>query len=63
MLLTFLFVLLGAASGFAIYRLGSQRKRRCPQSPSLRRLATALAFTWFALSALLIGWAAMRFAA
>jgi predicted permease len=63
MLLTFLFVLLGAASGFAIYRLGSQSRRGRAQSPALRRLATILAFGWFALSALLIGWAAWRFAA
>jgi hypothetical protein len=62
MLLTFLFVLLGTASGFAIYRLGSQREGGKPQSPVLRRVATALAFTWFVLSALLIGWAAWRWA-
>ena len=62
MLLTFVFVLLGAASGFAIYRLGSQRKGGRPQSAALRRVAAVLAFAWFGLSVLLIGWAAWRLA-
>jgi hypothetical protein len=63
LLLPGIFFLLGAASGFAIYRLGSQSRRGKAQSPTLRRLATVLAFGWFALSALLIGWAAWRSAA
>jgi predicted permease len=63
MLLPLLFFLLGAASGFALFRLASARRLGRPQSAGLMRLATVLAFTWFVLSALLFAWAAWRFAA
>ena len=58
MVLPLLFFLLGAASGFAAFRLASARRRGRPQSTALVRLATILAFTWFALSAMLFAWAA-----
>ena len=58
MLLPFVFFLLGAVSGFAAYRLASARRKGRPQSPALVRIATALAYGWFALSALLFAWAA-----
>jgi hypothetical protein len=63
MLLPLVFCLLGAVSGFAAYRLSSARRRGRPQSPVLVRIATVLAYTWFALSALLFAWAAWQLAA
>jgi hypothetical protein len=62
MLLPLLFFLLGAVSGFAAYRLASARRRGRPQSAALVRIATVLAYAWFALSALLFVWAASRVA-
>lgn len=62
MLLPFVFFLLGAVSGFAAYRLASARRRGRPQSPALVRIATVLAYAWFALSALLLAWAIWRLA-
>ena len=60
MLLPLVFFLLGAVSGFTAYRLASARKRGRPQSPVLVRIATILAYAWFALSALLFVWAAVQ---
>lgn len=60
MLLPLVFFLLGAVSGFAAYRLSSARRRGRPQSAGLVRIATVLAYTWFALSALLFAWAAWQ---
>jgi hypothetical protein len=57
-LLPGIFFLLGAVSGFAAYRLASARRKGRPQSAALARIATVLAYTWFALSALLFAWAA-----
>lgn len=62
MLLPLTFFLLGTVSGFAAYRLGSARRRGRPRSPALVRIATLLAYSWFALSALLFAWAAWRIA-
>jgi len=62
MLLTGIFFLLGAVSGFIAYRLASARKKGRPQSAALVRAATMLACGWFALSALLFAWAAWRIA-
>ena len=63
MLLTAVFFLLGALSGFTLYRLASARKRGAARSPLLVRFATVLAFAWLALSALLFAWAAWQLAA
>ena len=60
MLLPFVFFLLGALSGFTAYRLSIAKKKGRPQSPALVRIATLLAYAWFALSALLFGWALWR---
>lgn|GEM_PF-3286445 len=60
LLLPGLFFLLGALSGFAAYRLASARRKGRPQSAGLTRIATVLAYAWFALSALLAAWAAWR---
>jgi hypothetical protein len=60
LLLPGVFFLLGAVSGFAAYRLASERRRGRPRSPALARIATLLAYAWFALSALLAAWAAWR---
>lgn len=57
MLLPLTFFLLGAVSSFTAYRLELSRRRGRPQDPRLVRIATLLAYTWFALSALLLGWA------
>lgn len=62
MLLPLAFFLLGTVSGFAAYRLASARRRGRPCSPTLVRIATSLAYAWFALSALLFAWAAWRIA-
>ena len=60
LLMPVVFFLLGAASGFAAYRLASARRRGRPGNPALVRLATLLAYAWFALSAALAAWAAWR---
>lgn len=62
MLLPLAFFLLGVLSGFAAYRLASARRRGRPGSTALIRIATLLAYAWFALSALLFAWAAWRIA-
>ena len=63
MLLPLVFFLLGAVSGFAAYRLSSARRRGRPQSAALLRIATVLAYAWFALSASLFAWAAWQLVA
>jgi hypothetical protein len=62
MLVPLVFFMLGALSGFAAYRLGSARRRGGIPAPALVRVATLLAYAWFALSALLFAWAAWRLA-
>ena len=52
------FFLLGTVSGFAAFRLGSAQRKGRPQSAALVRIATILACSWFALSALLFAFAA-----
>ncbi|HYG31127.1 MAG TPA: hypothetical protein VD887_13055 [Allosphingosinicella sp.] len=62
MLLPLTFFLLGTVSGFAAYRLRTAQRRDRPRSPALIRIATLLAYAWFALSALLFAWAMWRIA-
>jgi hypothetical protein len=61
-LLPFIFFLLGAVSGFIAYRLSSDRRKGRRQGAALVRIATMLAYAWFALSALLFAWAAVTLA-
>lgn len=60
LLLTGIFFLLGAVSGFAAYRLSSARRKGRSQDARLGRIATVLAYGWLALSALIAAWAAWR---
>ncbi len=60
MFLPLAFFLLGALSGFAAYRLSSDRRKGRPQDAALARIATLLAYAWLALAALLAAWAAWR---